>query len=154
MKAASPAEIDRVFKAEPPLRKLAESESRPLYIPETFPGGTRLFAPRMQGTIWGRPDEITLSLLKTDVFDRRFVARKPFTVDEIVKGAFSEANKDFDDMPRTGLVRNKFGVLVEEGGRRDFEVWSQVYPFPCIKPVGQVTVRAANLKGGTRLTGR
>jgi hypothetical protein len=153
MKMSSQEVISSVFAKTEPLRALADNEVNELTIPQTFPGGTRIFAPRMQGTFWGKPQRMVISLLKTDVFDRRFVARKPLTVDEIVAGAFSEANANFDDMPHRGLVRNVYGVLVPEGGRRDYEVWSQMYPFPCIKPVGQVIIQADDLKGGTSLQG-
>jgi hypothetical protein len=145
--------LRRNFEKETALKTLAEKAERVLYMPQ-FPGGTRIFTPKMQGTVWGEPDQMTLSLLKTDVIDRRIVARKPFTVDEIVKGAFSDANKDFDDMPHSGSIRARWGVLTEEGGRRDFEAWSQQYPFPCQKPVGQVIVSAGNLKGGKRPEGK
>lgn len=132
--------LELAFADETPLKSLAEDAVRTVYM-STFPGGTRVHTPTMQGALWGRSREIVLSLLKTDVIDRRIVARKPFTVDEIVKGAFAEANRDFDDMPRRGLTRAAWGVLVEEGGRRDFEAWSQQYPFPCQKPVGQIIAR-------------
>jgi hypothetical protein len=153
MTTSSKKVLDSIYKKEIPLKRLAEKAVRKLYIPATFPGGTRIFAQKMQGTIWGKPQQMTMSLLKTDVFDRRFVARKPCTVDQVVNGAFSEANKDFDDMPHSGLIRAVWGVLVEEGGRRDYQAWSNVYPFPCQKPVGQIIIRARDLKGAKQPEG-
>ena len=136
--------IELFFQDEIPLKTIAKNIERELVIPE-YPGGTRIHTPMMQGTIWGCSNQTTLSLLKTDVIDRRIIARKPRTLEQIVKGAFSEANRDLDDMPHHGLVRCTYGVLDETGGRRDDEMWSQVYPFPCQKPVGQIIFNAGEL---------
>ena len=145
--------IDGLFQGETPLKTIAATVERELVLPG-YPGGTRLHTPDMQGTIWGRAGQATLSLLKTDVIDRRIIARKPRTLAQIVKGAFSEANRDLDDMPHHGLVRSTWGVLDENGGRRDDEMWSQVYPFPCQKPVGQIIFNTGHPQDQRSLSGK
>lgn len=148
--------LDDIFKREPPLAELADSSGFERKVPPNYPGGVfdrpmgrsvRIYTPTMKGSVWGEPQNITLSLLKTDVYDRRFIRRKPFTLEQVVKGAFSQANSSYDDMPYSGLTRPKYGALLEEGGRMDFEAWSENYPFPCQKAVGQVIVRSDDLQG-------
>ncbi|MGA2977226.1 MAG: glycoside hydrolase family 95-like protein [Spirochaetia bacterium] len=107
----------------------------------------RIFAPKMKGCIWGKCENLTMSLLKTDVFDRRFIRPEPYPMEKVVRGAYSEANKNFDDMPYWGKVRCKFGVLAEEGGRIDHYAWSENYSFPCQKTVGQIIVKAPDFAG-------
>ncbi len=140
--------------AIPDLAKGAEVRRK--LMPHT-PGGMfdgplgrspRIFTPSMKGSLWGKAENVTLSLLKNDVYDRRYhVLDQPFTLEQVVKGAFSEKNSRFDDMPHSGQVRSKPGVLVEEGGRRNFQAWSAVYAFPCQKPVGQIILQAQGMKG-------
>ena len=155
MKNTSKKILDDIFEKETSLKDLAEKSEFKRKVPSTFPGGVfdgpmgssmRIYTKAMKGSVWGEPQNITLSLLKTDVYDRRYFRRKPVTLNEVMRGAYSDANKDFDDMPHSGLTRPRYGVLMEEGGRRDFEAWSESYPFPCQKPVGQVIVKADDFK--------
>lgn len=153
--------LERIRNEHSKLSELARGRVRKLPLLADYPApplageipdGARIYTPSMQGAVWGRSDQLTLSLLKTDVFDRRFVARKPMTLDEIVQGAYSEANRDFDDLPHSGKVRAVWGALDKEGGRRDCEAWSQMYPFPCQKPVGQITLSAEGSKAALEVT--
>ncbi len=113
-----------------------------------FGRSPRIFTPSMKGSLWGKAENVTLSLLKNDVYDRRYhVLEEPFTLEKVIKGAFSEKNRDYDDMPHSGQVRAKPGVLVEEGGRRNYQAWASVYAFPCQKPVGQIILRAPGMAG-------
>jgi hypothetical protein len=154
MKTNSSQIMTQVFQSEIPLKKLAEQSLIKSTVLRNGPGscfeelGTspKIFTPKMKGAIWSKPHQITLSLLKTDVFDRRTAARYPTTLDQIVKGAFSEANKDVNDMPNAALVRAEYGVLTEEGGRRLDTAWTFTYPFPCQKPVGQIIIKAPDMK--------
>jgi len=153
--------LEDILKKETPLKDLAAESSFERKVPATYPGGVfdrpmgkyaRIYTPTMKASIWGKPQHITLSMLKTDVFDRRYFRTKPFTLEQVVKGAFSDANKDYDDMPYSGLQRPKYGVLLEEGGRRDFQAWSENYPFPCQKTVGQIIINVEDLNGAEQPT--
>jgi hypothetical protein len=52
---------------------------------------------KMRTTLWGTPDRVTISLMKNNVWDRRINPRglTAPTLQEIVDGALSPANKDF-----------------------------------------------------------
>ena len=151
----SQAIIDEVFAEELTLKELAKAKSFSRQLIRTYPGGIvfeglaphpRITTPTTKAAIWGGGHEITLSLLKTDVIDRRYVDRERFTMDDIMRGAYSETNKDLNDMPMSGQTRPSFFVLDERGGRYNYAVWSEVYPFPCQKPVGQIIVKAAEFE--------
>jgi len=78
--------------------------------------------PTTKAAIWGGGHELTLSLLKTDIIDRRYIDREHFTVYDIMWGAYSKANKDLNDMPMVGMTRPKFFVFDERGGRYNYAV--------------------------------
>lgn len=156
MKTRSQENLQKFYQSQKPLKELAENVTFSRKVPPATAGGIfdgpmggspRIFTPKMKGCVWGRPENLTLSLLKTDVFDRRYIRKEPYTMEKVIRGAYSEANKDFDDMPYWGRVRCKFGVLAEEGGRIDHYAWSENYSFPCQKTVGQVIVRAPEFDG-------
>ena len=154
-KSTSLERLQAYFDSQPRLKTLAKGRTftRKLL---TYPGVTfdrpmgrsvRLYTPSMKGSLWGKPEQLTLSLLKTDVFDRRYFRTKPVTVDEVMRGAFHPVNKDYDDMPRVGLTRPKYGTLLETGGRLDKQAWSENYPFPCQKSVGQLILFSEDMRG-------
>jgi hypothetical protein len=99
---------------------------------------------KMRTTIWGTPDRITASLNKNNVWDRRLNARslQAPTLEEITAGAFSPANQDYvgiDTRPGADTLRPKgYGYLRKEGGAYDPYRQPYEYPFPCMKPVGQI----------------
>jgi len=148
--AKSQAIIDGIFAQEMTLKELAKTKSSPPQrLIRTNSGGrggyivnASISTPTTKAVIWGGGHEITMSLLKTDVFDRRYVDREHFTMDEMMRGAYMEVNKDVFPMPMSGTTRPKYFVLDERGGIYNYSMWSQVYPFPCQKPVGQVIVKA------------
>ena len=151
--------LHQTFEQEPSLRETALQSTFSREVPATYPGGVfdrpmglscRMFSPEMKGSLWGQPDCLTMSLLKTDVYDRRYFRRKPVTLEEVMEGAFSPANKDFDDMPHRGLTRPVYGTLLKEGGRLDAQAWSELYPFPCQKTVGQLILRAEDFQGAAQ----
>lgn len=146
----------QVIEHRRPLRELAREATFTTEICRTHPGGmggdvmgpyTRLSTPAMKAALWGGMDEMTLSLLKTDVIDRRYVDRDHFTLQDLEEAAFSPANADFDDMPMAGMTRPPFAALDKRGGRYNHALWSEIYPFPCQKSVGQIIVRAPEMKG-------
>ena len=139
----------------PCYRELSKTATFETEICRTHPGGmgggplgpyTRLTSPTMKAALWGGMDGLTLSFLKTDVIDRRYVDRDHFTLQDLEEGALSPANRDFFDMPMAGMTRPPFAALDKRGGRYNHAVWSEVYPFPCQKSVGQVILRAPELK--------
>ncbi len=156
MEKNSASRLRALFDGQPRLKDMAANRTYARPLIETYPGVTfdrpmgrsmRVYTPAMKGSLWGSPDRLTLSLLKTDVFDRRYFRTKPVTLEEVMAGAYSEANRTFDDMPRVGLTRPKYGTLLESGGRIDRQAWSENYPFPCQKSVGQIIVRADDVAG-------
>jgi hypothetical protein len=159
MKTKSEENLQKLFKTQTPLKELAENASFSRKVPPATAGGffdgpmggsPRIFTPKMKGCVWGKPENLTLSLLKTDVFDRRYIRKEPYTMEKVIRGANSEANKGFDDMPYWGRVRCKFGVLAEEGGRVDHYAWSENYSFPCQKTVGQIIVKVPDFEGASQ----
>lgn len=106
---------------------------------------------KMRTTIWGTPDRITISLNKNNVWDRRLNPRslKVVTLREVTEGAFSPANKDRVGIdPHSDTLRPKsYGYLVKEGGTYDPYRQPYEYPFPCMKPVGQIILNIDAMRG-------
>src|SRR5581483_4421644 len=80
------------------------------------------------------------------VWDRRYGVAPTLTIDDVRAGAFSPANRGFDDMP-PGQRRPVRGYLKPEGGREDRYACWNAYPFPCEKPVGQIILGLDELAG-------
>ncbi|WP_239633722.1 hypothetical protein [Paenibacillus sp. H1-7] len=106
-----------------------------------------LTSPSIKASLWGPPEQITLSMIKSDIFDRRMANPTPLTIQEIREGAYSKANEGFSDIEPTGSTRPKYGTLDPRGGRREPYAAFRAYPFPCQKPVGQIIVKCADLSG-------
>ena len=153
--AKSQAVIDGIFAQEMTLKELAKTKSTPRRLTRSLSGGgarsASISTPTTKAAIWGGANEITMSLLKTDVFDRRYIDREHFTMDKMLRGAYAEVNKDVDLMlvPYNTLMASNGGgnrpgyfVYDERGGGYNPSMWSQIYPFPCQKPVGQIIVKA------------
>lgn len=149
--------IDRIFEEAPSLKELAKNATFTRKIVKEHPGGMggsimgehpRITSRTTKAAVWGGCENLTLSLLKTDVIDRRYVDKDHFTMQDLIDGAFSEANQNLNDMPLAGMTRPDFAVLDKRGGRYNHAIWSEIYPFPCQKPVGQIILKADSLKGG------
>ena len=110
---------------------------------------------KMRTTIWGTPDRITVSLNKNNVWDRRLNARslQAPTLQEVTEGVFSPANRDYvgiDTSPGADTLRPKgYGYLRKAGGAYDPYRQPDEYPFPCMKPVGQIILGLDPLAGAT-----
>jgi glycosyl hydrolase family 95 len=108
---------------------------------------------KMRTTIWGSPDRITVSLNKNNVWDRRLNVRSLSapTLQEITEGVFAEANKDCVGIDtKSDTLRPKgYGYLRKEGGFYDPYRQPYEYPFPCMKPVGQIILGIDPLAGAT-----
>ena len=102
---------------------------------------------QIRSSLWGPSDRVTLSVMKTDVWDRRYGIAPTLTLKEIREGVFSPANKDFDDMPTTQRRPVRGWLPPEGGGRVDRYACWNAYPFPCQKPVGQIILGMDELAG-------
>ena len=151
----------RLWDREPTLFEIARTViiERPFHLDYPQPEGIHftksytpnLSTPRMRMSLWGPPDRLTLSMGKTDVWDRRKGWQKPVTLDEIRRGAFSPANKD--DEPLPGWEDKHGQLMVPEGGFRAHNASREAYSFPTAKPVGQVIFRADDFNGIEQPTG-
>jgi len=138
--------LDRAFSAEKSLVEQAQEQNTRFTLNAEYPSSTAASSLTTRTAIWGPADNITVSMLKTDVIDRRYVDKDHYTMEEIMEGAYSDANKELNDMPMAGMTRPSFFSLDKRGGRYNHGLWSEVYPFPCQKPVGQVIIKAPEFK--------
>jgi hypothetical protein len=129
--------LSRLWDAEPTLRQAAQTMTVSQPVPSTDPqpvgtwaGGTapRLNTRKMRIGLWGPPEQLTLSLNKVDVWDRRFVADPPLTV------ARAEQM----------MLEGKDPAYYYRG--------MNAYDFPCPKPVGQIILHCADLAGAAQPT--
>jgi len=132
---------ERLWDRESSLWEAAQTVRLCKPIPPGDPLGERMWAvagtgtapnlstQEMKITLWGPPDQLTLSLGKTDVWDRRTVEQPLFTLDH-VKQAYAAGETPPAD---------------------HYTGW-QAYDYPCPKPVGQVIVRVADLQGAPQPT--
>lgn len=149
------------WQREIPLRQAAQSVflQSPLETNSPYPtmtpfGGTDALTInnlKMRTMIWGAPDRITISLTKNDVWDRRLNPRslEVHTLQEITDGAFSPANNDYVGRDRTTLRPKDLGYLKKDGGAFDPYRDPIRYPFPSLKPVGQIILGIDALAGAS-----
>jgi len=106
---------------------------------------------KMRTTLWGPPNRITISLNKNNVWDRRLNARSLLspTLQDIVEGVFSPANKGERKDPAAGRRPKYLGYLLKEGGYYDAYRQPIKYSLPCMKPVGQIILGMDPLAGAT-----
>lgn len=106
---------------------------------------------KMRTTMWGTPDRITISLNKNNVWDRRLNVRSLSapTLQEVIDGAFAPVNKDCVgiDSHADTLRPKSYGYLSKKGGYYDPYRQPIEYPFPCMKPVGQIILGIDSLAG-------
>lgn len=148
--------LDVIFSEAESLKNLAENAVFTRKICKEHPGGMggpimgeypRITSKTTKAALWGGGENLTLSLLKTDVIDRRYVDKDHFTMQDLIEAAYSEKNKDLNDMPLAGMTRPPFAALDKRGGRYNHALWSEVYPFPCQKPVRQMILRSPSMEG-------
>jgi hypothetical protein len=140
--------IDAIFAKEKSLKEVAKTATTTHTLNPLQPGRSLSTSSlTTRAALWGPPDNITVSMLKTDIIDRRYIDKDHYTMADIIEGAYSENNKDLNDMPMAGMTRPSFASLDKRGGRYNHGLWSEVYPFPCQKPVGQVIIKAPDFKG-------
>jgi hypothetical protein len=151
------------WQREMPLREAAQSVvlegelSRTNPLPDSGGFGTGLAMTinnlKMRTTMWGPPERITISLNKNNVWDRRLNIRslQAPTLQAVTEGAFSPANQDYVgiDTSSDTLRPKGYGYLRKEGGAYDGYRQPMEYPFPCMKPVGQIILGMDPLAGAT-----
>ena len=134
--ATDPHTSERLWDREPTLWEAARAVtiSRPAPATDPQPEGTwveasavNLSTRRLKVGLWGPTQRPTLSLGKTDVWDRRRYSEPPLTLAEI---------KD----------RMAKGVVMPSNRADHYRSWA-AYDFPCTKPVGQVIVLCPDLEG-------
>ncbi len=91
------------WQREIPLREAAQSTVLQGALNPTDPGRSAMSINnlKMHTVIWGRPDRITISITKNNVWDRRLHEFPAPTLQEITEGAFSPANKDYVGVKET-----------------------------------------------------
>ncbi|MBT9332652.1 glycosyl hydrolase family 95 catalytic domain-containing protein [Paracidobacterium acidisoli] len=104
---------------------------------------------KMRTTIWGPAYRVTISLNKNNVWDRRLNVRalESPTLQEITAGAFSPANADYIGRSAQSQRPRDLGYLLPKGGTYDPYRQPIEYPFPCMKPVGQIILGIDALEG-------
>ena len=154
--AASGGASGLPWHREIPLKEAAKTVAYEGALSATSPGqgqfggaGMMVTNLKMRTYIWGKPDRITVSLNKNNVWDRRVNVRAFWspTIEEITEGAFSPANKDYVGKEPNSQRPRQYGYLRKEGGH--YDPWRQPveYPFPCMKPVGQIILGIDALAG-------
>ena len=125
----------RLWDHQPSLWKVAQGVTISQPVPPSDPqpagtwgGGTapNLGTQELKISLWGPPSALTLSLGKTDVWDRRRIWEAPLTLRQIRYKV------------RQGEVALKYYAS------------SQAYDFPCPKPVGQVIISSADLESASQ----
>jgi hypothetical protein len=89
-----------------------------------------MFTPELKVSLWGPPGQLTWSVNKTDVWDRRFFPEKPMTLKQIHDRCFDE------DHPFAGPNYRD----------RHFASYN-AYEFPGPKPVGQLILVSPDFAG-------
>jgi hypothetical protein len=143
------------WQREMPLREAAKSVviESVLNPDNPLPGGAMSINNlKMRTTMWGPADRITISLTKNNVWDRRINWYKPPTLEEITEGAFAPINKDYVGIQNNTLRPKNLGWLSKDGGDIDPYRKPIRYPFPCLKPVGQMVLGIDALKGAAAPT--
>ncbi|MDR1408532.1 MAG: hypothetical protein LBJ23_10895 [Tannerella sp.] len=143
----SKAHLDALFAGEKTWKEMAAAATAANVLNPLQPSRTMTTSSlTTRAALWGRADHLTVSMLKTDVIDRRYVDRDRHTMTDMIEAAYSETNKDLHDMPMAGMTRPSFFSLDKRGGRYNHALWSEVYPFPCQKSVGQIIIKAPDFK--------
>jgi hypothetical protein len=147
------------WNREIPLRQAAQSvylESTlqpkdPIPDTDSYPVGNSMAINnlKMRTVIWGPTDRVTISLTKNNVWDRRVNPRglEAPTLQEIIDGAMSPANKGFEGVAKDCQRPWGYGYLLKEGGFYDPYRDPHEYQLPCLKPVGQIVMGMDALAG-------
>ncbi len=125
-----------LWDKEPTLWEIAQTTTVTHQIPKADPqpegmwnGGTALnvSTKELKMSLWGPPEQLTISVNKTDVWDRRKIFEEPRTLAEIKRRYEKDS---FPDKDRWNHYRS----------------WN-AYDFPCPKPVGQIILMIPDFSG-------
>src|SRR5882672_10883180 len=86
------------WEREMSLREAAQSVTLESTLNPTNPNSRSIMSInnlKMHTVLWGPPNQITISLTKNNVWDRRLHEFQAPTLEEMTDGAFSPANKDY-----------------------------------------------------------
>ncbi|GHV14858.1 hypothetical protein FACS1894219_11370 [Clostridia bacterium] len=96
----------------------------------------------MRVSLWGATDALTLSIRKSDVWDRRIFTDYTWpTLQSIVDASFLNVNKNRTNAP----VRGMGGYPTESGTNWEDFGWNELPPVQ--KPVGQIILQMPEFKG-------
>ena len=97
----------------------------------TWGGGRaiRMGNRQLKVSLWGPPDQLTWSINKTDIWDRRHFPERPITLEEIRDRCFDPS---YDENPFSN--------------RNSYYLSYSAYDFPCPKPGGQLILRSPDLR--------
>jgi hypothetical protein len=147
------------WEREIPLREAARSVSLVGVLNAQGPGSggfgrggaaaTEINNLKMRTMVWGPPDQITISINRNNVWDRRLHDFRVPTIEEITEGAFAAANENYVGRQQRNLRPEDYGWLWKEGGSHDPYRQPIRYAFPCLKPVGQIILAAEALAGAS-----
>ncbi len=133
-----------LWAEQKPLWELAQgsTEQRPIPPDDPQPIGScwkgkavRMGNGELKVALWGPPEQLTWSVSKTDVWDRRHFPEKPITLEQIRERCFDESYNE-----------NRFD------NRNKYYVSNNAYEFPCPKPVGQLILMCPDLAGAEQPT--
>lgn len=130
-------EAQRLWEREPSLWEAAQSETFSEPVPACNPQSryagakyVNLDTPRLMARLWGPPERLTISLGKTDVWDRRRYFEPSLTLAQIKE-------------------RIAKGDVPKHYPGFHYISWS-AYDFPCSKPVGQIILFCPDLEGAAQ----
>ena len=121
------------------LWELAQESSEEHAVPSddpqplgTWGGGRaiRLGNRQLKVSLWGPPDQLTWSINKTDIWDRRLFLERPMTLEQIRERCFDPS---YDENPFNN--------------QNSYYLSYSAYDFPCPKPAGQLILRSPDMQG-------
>ncbi len=121
------------------------NERRYAYVTGPRAGIARLYNGDLEISFWNRPAEMTFSLAKNDVWDRRYFGwrKRVITIDDVRRRCFSvPPPKDGRYPGYGGLVGRNSDLGIPNAPQALY----LAYDFPCPKPVGQVILRWPGLE--------
>ena len=128
-----------LLSQQKPLWELAQESREEYAVPPddpqplgTWGGGRaiRMGNRQLKVSLWGLPDQLTWSINKTDIWDRRLFPERPMTLEEIRERCF---DRSYDEDP----FNNQNSYYLSYGA----------YDFPCPKPAGQLILRSPDMRG-------
>jgi len=148
----------QLWNAEPALWQLAQESTFRQPLPRHPQIAACFFGPasapavdlctlKMRVSLWGPPDQLTLTLGKNDVWDRRRTWERPYPLGQVWAGAFAECNAGEPKDQKVQPGQEDMHYLHPQGGYHNPYPGGDAYPFPSPKPVGQAILLAPDFVG-------